>query len=59
LTVSQTNGDWHLIDLPNAKPLQRGWIRKSDVEEHCASFTPAGQIPHADQYGHVVANSEL
>jgi CHAT domain-containing protein/Flp pilus assembly protein TadD len=32
LTVTQTNGDWYLIDMPNANPPQQGWIRESDVQ---------------------------
>ncbi|HEX3998370.1 MAG TPA: hypothetical protein VHX65_07465 [Pirellulales bacterium] len=31
LTVSQTNGDWYLINLPSTNPPQQGWIRKGDV----------------------------
>lgn len=36
LTVSQTNGDWYLIDVPNANPPQQGWIHKADVQAAAA-----------------------
>ena len=31
MTVRQINGNWYLIDVPNANPPQQGWIRKDDV----------------------------
>ncbi len=32
LSVSQTNADWYLIDVPGTNPPQQGWIRKTDVK---------------------------
>ena len=44
LTVSQTNGDWYLIDLPNANPPRQGWIRKSDVKTALGPNTAATTV---------------
>jgi CHAT domain-containing protein/tetratricopeptide (TPR) repeat protein len=41
LTVSQSNADWYLIDVPGANPPQQGWIRKTDVQPALASAIAA------------------
>ena len=48
LTVTQTTGDWYLIDVPDANPPQQGWIRKSDVQAAVAS-DPALTRPQQEQ----------
>ena len=51
LTVSQTNANWYLIDLPNATPPQQGWIRKSDVQSvpTAAPAAPQPELAAAEQ----------
>lgn len=49
LTVSQSNGDWYLIDAPNTNPPQQGWIRKSDVKTTLAAATVAQLTPAQKQ----------
>jgi WD40 repeat protein len=31
LTVTDSNADWHLVNIPGANPPQLGWIRRTDV----------------------------
>jgi tetratricopeptide (TPR) repeat protein len=44
LTVTQSNADWYLINMPGANPPQQGWVRKSDVQ-----LVPSGQSVTADE----------
>ena len=44
LTVTQTNGNWYLIEVPAANPPQQGWISKSDVQA-TASIAASAQPP--------------
>jgi hypothetical protein len=46
LTVTKSNGEWYLVDLPSANPPQHGWIRKSDVQMTTVAVT-AAQLPPA------------
>ncbi len=46
LTVTKTNGEWYLVDLPSANPPQHGWICKSDVQLSTVAVT-AAQLPPA------------
>ncbi|HEX4000501.1 MAG TPA: tetratricopeptide repeat protein [Pirellulales bacterium] len=57
LTVSQTNGDWYLIGLPNTNPPQQGWIRKGDVRLSPAA--PAARQLTPDQQEQLKRRDEL
>jgi tetratricopeptide (TPR) repeat protein/CHAT domain-containing protein len=57
LTVTQTDGDWYLVDVPNANPPQQGWIRKNNVQVAVASdpeLTPQQQeqLKERDKFEH-------
>ena len=49
LTVSQTNADWYLIDLPNANPPKQGWVRRDDVRTEAAAAAVARPTPEQRQ----------
>jgi hypothetical protein len=45
LTVSETSGDWYLVDVPGINPPQQGWVRKSDIHSAAASKALSDETP--------------
>jgi WD40 repeat protein len=48
LTVTDSDADWYLVDVPGDKPLRRGWIRRSDVRLASAAPRLIVQLGHQE-----------